>query len=70
MLSETEQAAYLALLDRVQQQSNQLQGVMLYSLARPSMQDQAVHIAKVTESELELMAENIRRLSLEVRVTA
>jgi len=70
LLSETEQVAYLALLDKVQQQSNQLQGVMLYSLARPSMQDQAVHIAKVTEPELELMAKNIMSLGLAVRVTA
>jgi len=70
LLSETEQAAYLDLLGKVQQQGSHLEGVMLYSLARPSMQTQAVNIAQVTEAELDMMAKNIRRLGLEVRVTA
>jgi len=70
LLSETEQAAYLDLLGKVQRQGSHLEGVMLYSLARPSMQAQAVNIVQVTEAELDVMAKNIRRLGLKVRVTA
>jgi wyosine [tRNA(Phe)-imidazoG37] synthetase (radical SAM superfamily) len=68
LLAKDEQLAYLALLKNIHQKSK-LEGVMLYSLARPSLQVQANAIANVKEVQLILLAKKIRCLGLEVRVS-
>jgi len=68
LLSETEQVAYLALLKEISQKTK-LEGVMLYSVARPSLQAQAGDISSVTIEELEVIAEKIRLLGLQVKVS-
>jgi hypothetical protein len=64
----TEQEAYLALLQRVSEKVT-LQGVMLYSLARESLQPEANMITSVTEKQLNDFAGRIRQLGLKVKVS-
>lgn len=68
LVSTHEQEAYLALLKEVLQ-STTLQGVMLYSLARPSLQPEAVSISSVTLEQMNAFAERIRGLGLIVTVS-
>jgi len=68
LVNATEQEAYLALLQQVSQKVS-LQGVMLYSLARESLQPEANMIASVTEQQLNDFALRIRQLGLTVKVS-
>ncbi len=68
LISATEQEAYLALLKQVNQQVS-LQGVMLYSLARESLQPEANIIESVTEQQLNDFAQQIRQLGLTVKAS-
>lgn len=63
-----EQQAYLALLEKVMQQVS-LQGVMLYSLARPSLQPEASIISNASIEQINDLSEQIRSLGLEVKVS-
>jgi wyosine [tRNA(Phe)-imidazoG37] synthetase (radical SAM superfamily) len=67
--SETEQAAYLAAVARIRQQSIPVQGVLLYGLARPSMQPQASRLSALPAEWLEAFAEKIRVAGLPVLVS-
>ncbi|MDO9386096.1 MAG: radical SAM protein [Thiobacillus sp.] len=67
--SEAEQAAYLAAVARIRQQSIPLQGVLLYGLARPSMQPQAGRLSALPAEWLEAFAEKIRAVGLPVLVS-
>jgi wyosine [tRNA(Phe)-imidazoG37] synthetase (radical SAM superfamily) len=66
--SEAEQAAYLAAVARIRQQSIPLQGVLLYGLARPSMQPQASRLSALPAEWLDAFAERIRAAGLPVKV--
>jgi wyosine [tRNA(Phe)-imidazoG37] synthetase (radical SAM superfamily) len=66
--SEAEQAAYLAAVARIRQQSIPLQGVLLYGLARPSMQPQASRLSALPTEWLDAFAERIRAAGLPVKV--
>lgn len=68
LLTKVEQAAYVALLKYIIQKVN-IEGVMLYSVARPSLQAQANYISSVKEEQLEEFAKNIRVLGLTIKVT-
>ena len=63
-----EQAAYLALLKQVSEQVS-LQGVLLYSLARPSLQPEAENIASVSLAQLNDFAGRIEQLGLTVKAS-
>ncbi|MEQ1592922.1 MAG: radical SAM protein [Thiobacillaceae bacterium] len=65
----TEQAAYLASLQRIQQESIPVQGVLLYGLARPSMQPQASRLSALSGEWLETFADKIRAAGLTVKVS-
>ncbi len=67
-LAVKEQEAYLKLLKNILEQVN-LQGVMLYTLARPSMQPDAKYLSKVSGQELNDFAKKIRSLGLNVQVS-
>jgi len=67
--SEGEQAAYLAAVTRIRQQQIPVQGVLLYGLARPSMQPQASRLAALPAEWLEGFAEKIRAAGLPVKVS-
>ena len=67
--SEEEQAAYLTAVARMKREGIPVQGVLLYGLARPSMQPQALRLSALPASWLEAYAEKIRAAGLPVRVS-
>ncbi|MCX8073745.1 MAG: radical SAM protein [Candidatus Binatia bacterium] len=64
-----ELAAYLEFLRQVQERGAKLRGVLLYTLARPSAQPEGIRLAPLPAEALERVAERIRALGLEVRVS-
>ncbi|WP_296644441.1 radical SAM protein [Thiobacillus sp. 65-1402] len=67
--SDAEQAAYLSVVERIRMQQIPLQGVLLYGLARPSMQPQASRLSALPAAWLEAFAEKIRAAGLAVKVS-
>ncbi len=67
--SIAEQAAYLAAVKQLRRESIPLQGVLLYGLARPSMQPQAGRLSALPAEWLEAFAEAIRQAGLPVKVS-
>lgn len=65
--TEDDIARYLALLAPVAQQ---LKGVHLYSLARPSLQNEASRLGRLDAEYLETIGQRIRQLGLIVQVSA
>ena len=63
-----ELSSYLGLLTVVLEKVK-LQGVMLYTLARPSMQPEAGRLGTLSEQQLNEFAQAIKHLGLKVRVT-
>jgi len=67
---EAERQAYLDFLKGVIDGGTRLEGVLLYGLARPSMQPEFIdQISSLPESEMTAFADRIRKLGLEVRVS-
>ncbi len=64
-----EQQAYLDFLYQARQRKIPLQGVMLYSLARPSMQPEAAELGPIPEEFLTSFAQRIRQLGVSVKIT-
>ena len=64
-----ERDSYLQFLAEAQQKVH-LEGVLLYTLARPSMQPEAKQLEKMTEPQLAEFAEEISKIGLQVRVSA
>ncbi len=65
----SEQAAYLAMVRRIKQERIPVQGVLLYGLARPSLQPQAPRLAALPTEWMENWAETIRQAGLPVKLT-
>lgn len=65
--SDADIAAYLAVLEKAG--AGRLAGVLLYGIARPSMQPEAPRLSPLTAAELEAIAERIRKTGLTVRVS-
>jgi len=68
-MTEGERQAYLDLLADLVRCEVPLQGVLLYGLARPSMQPEADRLSPVSDEWLHCFAIGIGDLGLEVRVT-
>ncbi len=68
LVAMEEQDAYLVLITKVQQQVV-LQGVMLYSLARPSLQPEADMISNASTEQLNAFAARMRGAGLNVKVS-
>jgi len=66
--SEQDEKDYLDFVRGLAQDKKQLQGVLLYSLARPSMQEEAPRLAALSEQQLEIFAARIRAEGLAVKV--
>lgn len=66
---EVEVEAWLALLARIKQEEVPLRGVLLYGLARPSLQAEAPRLSALPESWLRALAERVAALGLAVRVS-
>ncbi len=67
--SATEQAAYLDAVVRIRREAVPVQGVLLYGLARPSMQPQAPRLSALPAAWLEAYADRIRAAGLPVKVS-
>jgi len=61
--------AYLQFLASLQQQHVPVRGIMLYGLARPSLQQEAVHLAALSSEWMEKMAARIRQLGFDVTLS-
>ena len=68
--SETELRAYLEFVARVQAAPAPVAGVLLYSLARPSLQPEAPRLTALSADWLEVFAEQIRARGLPVKVAS
>lgn len=64
-----EQAAYLDAVRRIKAEAIPVQGVLLYGLARPSMQPHAGRLSALPAAWLETFAEKIRAAGLPVKVS-
>ncbi|HEY9098378.1 MAG TPA: radical SAM protein [Thiobacillus sp.] len=67
--AESEQTAYLDVVKRIVDQRIPIKGVLLYGLARPSMQPQASHLSSLPIEWLDHFADQIRAAGLPVKVT-
>jgi wyosine [tRNA(Phe)-imidazoG37] synthetase (radical SAM superfamily) len=64
-----ERGAYLDFLESVRNQSIPLCGVLLYGLARPSMQAEATRLSALPAEWMEAFAEQIRSKGMETRLS-
>ena len=67
--SDAEKDAYLALVARIRREGIPVRGVLLYGLARPSMQPAAPRLSPLPAAWLEAYAEKIRAAGLPVKVS-
>lgn len=68
--AEAEVRAYLDLLARARAEAVPLRGVLLYGLARPSLQPEAPRLSRLPEDWLQSLGRRIEALGLTVRVYA
>jgi len=66
---QAEVEAYLEFLASLMSHGHRPQGVLLYTLARPSLQPEAARLTALAAGQLEEFAGRIRQLGLEVRVS-
>ncbi|MGG7053964.1 radical SAM protein [Nitrosomonas sp. ANs5] len=66
---QTELDAYISFVDALLQDGVQIRGVLLYTLARPSLQPEAARLSKVSEEWMETFAARIRTLGIPVKVS-
>ena len=66
---EKEQKAYLDLLTEIKQRQFKVKKVMLYTLARPSLQPEAGQLEKLDEQGMTQFADEIKRLGYEVSIS-
>jgi wyosine [tRNA(Phe)-imidazoG37] synthetase (radical SAM superfamily) len=66
---EAEQAAYLDFLRKCTAEGVPLRGVLLYGLARQSLQPEAPRLTQLPPAQLETFAQRIRALGYTVKVT-
>ena len=67
--SKQDEDDYLHFVAGLIQDNIRPQGVLLYSIARPSHQDEAPRLVALTAQQLELFADRIRALGLTVKVS-
>ncbi|MCC6900021.1 MAG: radical SAM protein [Polyangiaceae bacterium] len=67
--SEQEQAAYLAMVERLKREAVPVRGVHLYTLARPSLQPEAPELEPLDAEWLTAFARRIEALGLPVKVS-
>lgn len=68
--SKNDEDDYLNFVRELRDDHKKLQGVLLYTLARPSLQPGGAHLEKSSNAQLEVFAERIRSLGLIVKVSA
>lgn len=68
--SDIEQNAYIEFLQNLLINDTPIKGVLLYGLARPSLQIEAPTLSRLEHDWLEQFAERIKRLSLPVKINS
>lgn len=68
--AEDEKKAYFELLKTIKQRRIKIKKIMLYSLARPSLQPEAEKIHKINVEQMNLFAEKLRTLGYEVSINS
>lgn len=68
-LSQKEKNAFLDLLKDIKAKGCELKGIMLYTIARPSLQPESVRLERVLVETLNAFADEIRLLGLDVSVS-
>ncbi len=68
--STEEQDAYIHFIQQLLKNNTPLKGVLLYGLARPSLQQEAAELETLEPEWLESFAERIRALSLPVKISS
>ena len=68
--SDEEQDAYLDFIQQLLENNTPLKGVLLYGLARPSMQPEAADLVALPTEWLENFADRISQLSLPVKISS
>lgn len=66
--AEREIKAYLEFLTKIKQEGISLQGILLYGLARPSLQPEASRLSKVSTAWIASFAAKIKTLGLTVKI--
>ncbi|TPQ29272.1 radical SAM protein [Methylomonas sp. EFPC3] len=67
--SDQEKQAYLSLLKQLRQMDIKIEQVMLYSLARPSLQAEAAELAKASTASMDALAADVSALGYDVSVS-
>ena len=67
--SAQDEVDYLEFVGTLLRAGHKLSGVLLYGLARPSLQPEAARLSNLPEAEMQRFAERIRQLGLEVKVS-
>jgi hypothetical protein len=67
--SEGEVSAYLAFLSRLKTEGVAIRGVLLYGLARPSLQPEAEHVSALESVWMEAMREQIEAIGFAVKLS-
>jgi len=67
--AEDEVAAYLQFLVELKQDGVPLHGVLLYGLARPSLQQESLHLSQLEESWMQKTADRIKQAGFEVNLS-
>jgi wyosine [tRNA(Phe)-imidazoG37] synthetase (radical SAM superfamily) len=67
--SRRDEDDYLEFIASLLRDGHQPQGVLLYSLARPSMQAEAPRLSALSEEQLQVFADRIGKLGLPVKVS-
>lgn len=67
--SDEETAAYLSFLQQLSHDKIPVQGVLLYGIARPSLQPEASRLSKIDDAWLSQFGEQIKRMGYAVRIS-
>jgi wyosine [tRNA(Phe)-imidazoG37] synthetase (radical SAM superfamily) len=65
---EEEAQAYLEFVESFLQEGGRLKGVLLYGLARPSLQPEAPRLTKISQEWMEAFSDRIRAIGLPVKL--
>jgi len=67
--TEHELAAYIGFLKTLKRDGVPIQGILLYGLARPSLQEEAMHLSALDEVWMQITAERIRQTGFMVNLS-
>jgi len=67
--TEHELIAYIGFLKELKRDKVPVQGILLYGLARPSLQEEAIHLSALDEVRMQITAERIRQAGFRVNLS-